>query len=74
MAHQTELTATELQALYDRGIRYLVIAYHQIGRYQAGEIVSRHKSNDAAQRAAGASSWYAVRDLAGDIAEANYRA
>ena len=74
MTHQQQLTAAELQALHAKGIRYIVIAAYQIGQYQAGDIVSKHKSNYAAQKAAGASDWYAVKDIADEIAEANYRA
>lgn len=57
------LTKQEASALIDKGFVAVVYVSYAYADRQAGDIVSRHKSSDAAQKAARKSTSHGVRYL-----------
>lgn len=57
------LTKTEAAELVAQGFVAVVYSAYGIGGHQAGDVISKHKTSDAAQKAASKSSDYGVRYL-----------
>lgn len=54
---------TDLEAIYTQGYNAVVYAAYDNGSAQRGDIVSKHKTQAAAQKAARGDNFLAVRDL-----------
>lgn len=72
--HQHTYTADQLHALQQRGAQYLTVCQYSIGRHTSGDVLSWHRSHDAAQRAAKPLQYVAVVDLSEALFDAQCRA
>ena len=73
MTIQTTYTAEQLAALKARGAQYLVVCRHSVGQHTQGEVISWHRTHDAAQRAAKPLQYLGVHDLADMLQDAQAR-
>jgi len=71
--YQITYTAQQLRSLKSKGAQYLTICAHDIGTHTKGDVVSWHKSHDAAQRAAKPHQYVAVYDINDAIFDAEAR-
>lgn len=57
------VTLAELGHLYKRGARWLCVSAYQNGQHEKGDVLSWHKSYNAAARAAGPSQYREIKEL-----------
>jgi hypothetical protein len=67
----TTYSADQLKKLKARGAQYIVVSRGDIGFHRRGEVVSWHKTHEAACKA-GKGDWFRVEDIDDAIHYANW--